>query len=66
MQTRWNDHRFTQDLESLVSTAAPVVRRYLHILATGDAKPDFYVYVGSRAGIRSRQAALTSRASGAR
>lgn len=45
MQTRWNDHRFTQDLESLVWTASPVVRRYLHVLATGDAGCDWLTYV---------------------
>jgi SAM-dependent methyltransferase len=45
MQTRWNDNQFTTDLESLVWTASPVVRRYLHILATGDANCDWLTYV---------------------
>jgi SAM-dependent methyltransferase len=45
MQTRWNDDRFTTDLESYVWTASPVVRRYLHVLASGDAGCDWLTYV---------------------
>ena len=45
MQTRWNDDRFTTDLESYVWTASPVVRRYLHLLASGDAGCDWLTYV---------------------
>ena len=45
MQTRWNDDRFTTDLESYVWTASPVVRRYLHLLASGDVGCDWLTYV---------------------
>jgi SAM-dependent methyltransferase len=45
MQTRWNDNRFTADLENLVWTAAPVVCRYLHRLASGDENCDWLTFV---------------------
>ena len=45
MQTRWNDDRFTTDLEGYVWTASPVVRSYLHLLASGDAGCDWLTYV---------------------
>src|SRR5215470_2912794 len=44
MQTRWNDGSFTASLESLVWTASPVVRRYLHRLASGDPDCDWLTY----------------------
>jgi SAM-dependent methyltransferase len=44
-QTRWNDAGFKQSLESLVWTASPVVRRYLHVLATGDPACDWLTWV---------------------
>ena len=45
MQTRWNDSGFTTDLENLVWTSSPIVRRYLHLLATGDANCDWLTYL---------------------
>jgi SAM-dependent methyltransferase len=45
MQTRWDDRRFTDDLESLVWTASPVVRQYLHVLVSGDPQCDWLTYV---------------------
>src|SRR5262245_39211941 len=48
MQTRWNDSRFTTNLENLVWTASPVVRRYLHVLASGDVKWDWLTYMAWR------------------
>ena len=44
-QTRWNDHRFTISLESMVWMASPVVRRYLHVLVSGDPNCDWLTYV---------------------
>jgi SAM-dependent methyltransferase len=44
-QTRWNDNRFTISLESMVWTASPVVRRYLHVLVSGDPNCDWLTYV---------------------
>jgi SAM-dependent methyltransferase len=41
LQTRWNDSSFTTQLESLVWTASPIVRRYLHWLATGNPDCDW-------------------------
>jgi SAM-dependent methyltransferase len=43
--SRWNDAGFTGSLESLVWMASPVVRRYLHVLATGDANCDWLTHV---------------------
>ncbi len=40
-ETRWNDGAFTTQLESLVWTASPVIRRYLHRVATGDPAVDW-------------------------
>jgi SAM-dependent methyltransferase len=48
MQTRWNDNRFTTNLGNLVWTASPVVRRYLHVLASGDVKCDWLTYLAWR------------------
>ena len=45
METRWNDAQFTATLENLVWTASPVVRRYLHLLVTGDPNCDWATYV---------------------
>jgi SAM-dependent methyltransferase len=45
VQTRWNDPRFTTSLESLVWTASPVVRKYLHTLVSGDPNCDWLTYV---------------------
>jgi len=47
-ETRWNDGAFTTQLESLVWTASPVVRRYLHRLATGDPACDWLTAVRFR------------------
>ncbi len=44
-ESRWNDGAFTTQLESLVWTASPVVRRYLHRLATGDTACDWLTAV---------------------
>ena len=43
--TRWNDRQFSASLEEQVWTASPVVRRYLHLLATGDPNCDWLTYV---------------------
>lgn len=43
--TRWDDGRFTSHLESLVWTASPVVRRYLHALVSGDPACDWLTWV---------------------
>jgi len=43
--TRWDDGRFTSHLESLVWTASPVVRRYLHALVSGDPGCDWLTWV---------------------
>jgi SAM-dependent methyltransferase len=45
--TRWDDGDFTTHLEALVWTASPVVRRYLHVLASGDPACDWLTYVGA-------------------
>jgi len=45
MQTRWNDGKFKAALESLVWTSSPIVRRYLHLLVTGDPLCDWATYV---------------------
>ena len=42
--TRWDDGRFTSHLESLVWTASPVVRRYLHALVSGDPACDWLTW----------------------
>ena len=44
--TRWDDGSFTSQLESLVWTASPVVRRYLHVLVSGDPACDWLTWVG--------------------
>jgi SAM-dependent methyltransferase len=44
-ETRWDDGRFTAHLESLVWTASPVVRRYLHTLVSGDPACDWLTWV---------------------
>ena len=48
LETRWNDATFTMQLESLVWTASPVVRRYLHRLATGNPDCDWLTAVRFR------------------
>jgi len=45
--TRWNDRRFTAHLASMVWTASPVVRRYLHLLASGHPGCDWVTFVES-------------------
>ena len=47
-ETRWNDGAFTTQLESLVWTASPVVRRYLHWLVTGNPDIDWLTGVRFR------------------
>lgn len=44
-ETRWNDGGFTTQLESLVWTSSPIVRRYLHRIATGDPDCDWLTAV---------------------
>lgn len=44
-RSRWNDQQFSASLEEQVWTASPVVRRYLHVLATGDPNCDWLTYV---------------------
>jgi SAM-dependent methyltransferase len=44
METRWNDGRFIARLESLVWMASPIVRRYLHILVSGQPECDWLTY----------------------
>jgi SAM-dependent methyltransferase len=44
-QTRWDDGSFTSQLESLVWTASPVVRKYLHRLVSGDPACDWLTWV---------------------
>ena len=46
--SRWNDGAFTTQLESLVWTSSPLVRRYLHRLATGDPDCDWLTALRSR------------------
>ena len=47
-ETRWNDGAFTTQLESLVWTASPIVRRYLHWVATGNPACDWLTGVRFR------------------
>jgi SAM-dependent methyltransferase len=47
-ESRWNDGAFTTQLESLVWTASPIVRRYLHRLATGDPACDWLTAIRFR------------------
>jgi SAM-dependent methyltransferase len=46
-RTRWDDRQFTAHLESLVWMASPVVRRYLHVLVSGDPRCDWLTWVGA-------------------
>ena len=46
VQTRWDDGSFTSQLESLVWTASPIVRKYLHVLVSGDPACDWLTWVG--------------------
>ena len=48
MQTRWNDGRFTQNLDAMVWTASPVVRRYLHRLVSGSPECDWPTWVRAK------------------
>lgn len=48
MQTRWNDAQLTTQIESKVWTASSTVRRYLHLLASGDPNCDWPTYVRAR------------------
>ena len=45
MQTRWNDGQFTATNESLIWMASPIVRRYLHLLVSGQPDCDWPTYV---------------------
>jgi SAM-dependent methyltransferase len=45
LQTRWNDGHFTTSLEDMVWMASPVVRRYLHVLVSGDPACDWLTYL---------------------
>ncbi len=47
MQTRWNDGHFTTKLENLVWTTSPIVRRYLHVLVSGNPDCDWLTYLES-------------------
>jgi len=57
-ETRWNDSSFRSELESRVWTSSPVVRRYLHRLATGDENCDWLTYVEARHLAPSLESAL--------
>ncbi len=48
MQTRWNDGRFIQNLDTMVWTASPVVRRYLHRLVSGSPECDWPTWVRAK------------------
>ena len=48
MQTRWNDGRFTQNLDAMVWTASPIVRRYLHWLVSGSPECDWPTWVRAK------------------
>ena len=48
MQTRWNDAQLTTQIESKVWTASSIVRRYLHLLASGDPGCDWPTFVRAR------------------
>jgi SAM-dependent methyltransferase len=48
MQTRWNDGRFTQNLDGMVWTASPIVRRYLHRLVSGSPDCDWPTWVRAK------------------
>jgi SAM-dependent methyltransferase len=48
MQTRWNDGRFTQNLDGMVWTASPTVRRYLHWLVSGSPECDWPTWVRAK------------------
>ena len=48
MQTRWNDGRFTQNLDAMVWTASPVIRRYLHRLVSGSPECDWLTWVRAK------------------
>jgi SAM-dependent methyltransferase len=45
VQTRWSDSQFTGSLDDKVWTASPVVRRYLHTLASGSPDCDWLTWV---------------------
>jgi SAM-dependent methyltransferase len=47
-ESRWNDGAFTTQLESLVWTSSPIVRRYLHRLATGNPDCDWLTALRAR------------------
>jgi SAM-dependent methyltransferase len=47
-ETRWNDGAFTTQLQSLVWTASPLIRRYLHRVATGNPACDWLTGVRFR------------------
>jgi SAM-dependent methyltransferase len=44
MNSRWNDGAFTSQMENLVWTASPTVRRYLHELVSGHPECDWVTY----------------------
>ena len=44
MQSRWNDGAFTTQMENLVWTASPTIRRYLHRLVSGHPECDWVTY----------------------
>ena len=44
MNSRWNDGVFTTQMENLVWTASPTVRRYLHKLVSGHPECDWVTY----------------------
>lgn len=48
MQTRWNDGRFTKNLDAMVWTASPIVRRYLHRLVSGSPDCDWPTWVRAK------------------
>jgi SAM-dependent methyltransferase len=46
--SRWNNARFTTHLETLVWMASPVIRRYLHRIASGNPDCDWLTFVRAR------------------
>ena len=48
MQTRWNDGKFTGDLNGMVWTSSAIVRRYLHTLVSGGPDCDWTTWVRAK------------------
>lgn len=48
MQTRWNDGKFTGGLHGMVWTSSATVRRYLHLLVSGNPECDWPTWVRAK------------------